>query len=82
MFLCRWSVTRPIAMTSFIIVLVMLGINSYRKLSIAPEADLAKVLQNREFTVKVHLNQGSGEYWVWTSDVSYEYVKINAEYHT
>ena len=47
-----------------------------------PEADLAKVLQNREFTVKVHLNQGSGEYWVWTSDVSYEYVKINAEYHT
>ena len=47
-----------------------------------PEADLAKVLKNREFTVKVHLNQGSGEYWVWTSDVSYEYVKINAEYHT
>ena len=47
-----------------------------------PEADLAKVLKNREFTVKVHLNQGDGEYWVWTSDVSYEYVKINAEYHT
>lgn len=47
-----------------------------------PEADLAKVLKNREFTVKVHLNQGDGKYWVWTSDVSYEYVKINAEYHT
>ena len=47
-----------------------------------PEADLAKILKNREFTVKVHMNQGQGEYWVWTSDVSYEYVKINAEYHT
>ena len=47
-----------------------------------PEKELAQILQNREFTVKVHLNQGKGEYWVWTSDVSYEYVKINAEYHT
>ena len=47
-----------------------------------PEADLARILKNREFTVKVHMNQGQGEYWVWTSDVSYEYVKINAEYHT
>ena len=46
------------------------------------EAELAEVLKKREFTVKVHLNQGPGEYWVWTSDVSYEYVKINAEYHT
>lgn len=47
-----------------------------------PEVELAKVLKNREFTVNVHLNQGEGKYWVWTSDVSYEYVKINAEYHT
>ena len=47
-----------------------------------PEVDLAEILKNREFTVKVHMNQGDGEYWVWTSDVSYEYVKINAEYHT
>lgn len=47
-----------------------------------PEAELAEILKKREFTVKVHLNQGNGEYWVWTSDVSYEYVKINAEYHT
>ena len=47
-----------------------------------PEKELAAILENREVTVKVHLNQGDGEYWVWTSDVSYEYVKINAEYHT
>ena len=47
-----------------------------------PESELAEILKNREFTVKVHLNQGDGEYWVWTSDVSYDDVKINAEYHT
>ena len=47
-----------------------------------PETELAEILKNRDFTVKVHLNQGDSEYWVWTSDVSYEYVKINAEYHT
>ncbi len=47
-----------------------------------PEAELAAVLKKREFKVRVHLNQGDAQYWVWTSDVSYEYVKINAEYHT
>ena len=47
-----------------------------------PEKELAAILENREVSVKVHLNQGNGEYWVWTSDISYEYVKINAEYHT
>ena len=47
-----------------------------------PESELAEILKEREFTVTVKMNQGSGEYWVWTSDVSYEYVKINAEYHT
>jgi len=47
-----------------------------------PEAELAAVLKNREFTVLVELNNGNDEYWVWTSDISYEYVKINAEYHT
>jgi glutamate N-acetyltransferase/amino-acid N-acetyltransferase len=47
-----------------------------------PEAELAKVLQQREFSVKIDLNAGSANYWMWTNDISYEYVKINAEYHT
>lgn len=47
-----------------------------------PEAELAKVLQNREFSITVDMNAGSAKYWVWTCDISYEYVKINAEYHT
>lgn len=47
-----------------------------------PESELADVLKNREFKVTVELNNGDKSYWVWTSDISYEYVKINAEYHT
>jgi len=46
------------------------------------ESELAKELKNREFKILVELNNGDADYWVWTSDVSYEYVKINAEYHT
>ncbi len=48
-----------------------------------PETELAEILAGREFTVKIDLHDKSGDsYWVWTSDISYEYVKINAEYHT
>ncbi|MDD4818339.1 MAG: bifunctional glutamate N-acetyltransferase/amino-acid acetyltransferase ArgJ [Victivallaceae bacterium] len=47
-----------------------------------PEAELALELKGRELKVTIELNNGSSSYWVWTSDISYEYVKINAEYHT
>ena len=47
-----------------------------------PEAELAEVLRQRQFSVKVNLNAGNADYWMWTNDISYEYVKINAEYHT
>ncbi len=47
-----------------------------------PEPELVDVISKREFTVLVDMHQGCGEYWVWTCDVSYEYVKINADYHT
>jgi glutamate N-acetyltransferase / amino-acid N-acetyltransferase len=47
-----------------------------------PEKELAKVLQKREFSITVNMNAGDTKYWVWTCDISYEYVKINAEYHT
>ena len=47
-----------------------------------PESELAVELKGRELKVTIELNNGSASYWVWTSDVSYEYVKINAEYHT
>jgi glutamate N-acetyltransferase/amino-acid N-acetyltransferase len=40
------------------------------------------VLRKREFTVTVDLHLGSGVSTVYTSDLSYEYVKINADYRT
>ncbi|MDD5598330.1 MAG: bifunctional glutamate N-acetyltransferase/amino-acid acetyltransferase ArgJ [Victivallaceae bacterium] len=47
-----------------------------------PEAKLAEILKKREFSITVDMNAGTAKYWVWTCDISYEYVKINAEYHT
>ena len=46
------------------------------------EKELEKVLQKDSFSVIVDLKCGDTSYEVWTNDISYEYVKINAEYHT
>ena len=42
----------------------------------------AAVMAKDEFTVRVLLNRGQAAETVWTSDFSYEYVRINAEYRT
>ena len=47
-----------------------------------PEAALAEAVGGRTIEILIDLNSGEADYWVWTSDVSYEYVKINADYHT
>ena len=47
-----------------------------------PEEELSGIVAQREFTVLIDLADGAAEYWVWTCDVSHEYVKINADYHT
>ena len=47
-----------------------------------PEAELVKVLKNREWKMDLHLGAGDGDYTVWTCDLTYDYVKINADYHT
>jgi glutamate N-acetyltransferase/amino-acid N-acetyltransferase len=46
------------------------------------EAAGAAVMARSEYTVRVDLGRGSAEDTVWTSDLSYDYVKINAEYRT
>jgi glutamate N-acetyltransferase/amino-acid N-acetyltransferase len=46
------------------------------------EARGTDVLQQKEFSVTVNLNLGSGKATVYTSDLSYDYVKINADYRT
>jgi len=57
----------------------------YDKGSIADDsanARLAKVMAQRAFTVRINLNLGTGSDAVYTSDLSYDYVKINSEYTT
>jgi glutamate N-acetyltransferase/amino-acid N-acetyltransferase len=47
-----------------------------------PEEQLAEILKRPEFSVKLDLGEGSASHSVWTGDLTYEYVKINADYHT
>lgn len=49
---------------------------------VSNEARAHKVMKNGSFRVLVALNGGQGEAKVWTSDLGYGYVKINAEYRT
>ena len=42
----------------------------------------AAMMARDEFTVRIDLGRGDCEETVWTSDLSYEYVRINAEYRT
>lgn len=46
------------------------------------EAAGAAVMASDEFTVRVTLGQGSVSETVWTTDLSYEYIRVNAEYRT
>lgn len=46
------------------------------------EARGSAVLHKSEFTVLVDLHLGTGEATVYTTDLSYDYVKINADYRT
>jgi glutamate N-acetyltransferase/amino-acid N-acetyltransferase len=47
-----------------------------------PEVDLLDVVKKREFVITCDFGEGTEEYWVWSSDLSHEYVTINADYHT
>jgi glutamate N-acetyltransferase/amino-acid N-acetyltransferase len=46
------------------------------------EAELAELVKAKELTINLDLAAGSGSFTVWTCDLSYEYVKINADYRT
>jgi glutamate N-acetyltransferase/amino-acid N-acetyltransferase len=39
-------------------------------------------MQKDEIQFRLQLEEGSSEVTVWTTDLSYDYVKINAEYRT
>ena len=46
------------------------------------EAALRKVMAEHDVVIDVELGLGNAEATVWSCDFSYEYVKINGEYHT
>ena len=46
------------------------------------DAQGAAVLAQEEFVVHIDLGQGTAAETVWTTDLSYDYVRINAEYRT
>jgi glutamate N-acetyltransferase/amino-acid N-acetyltransferase len=46
------------------------------------EKDAAAVMQQPEFQIRIDLGAGAGDAFYWTSDLSHDYVSINADYRT
>jgi glutamate N-acetyltransferase/amino-acid N-acetyltransferase len=46
------------------------------------EVDAAAVMGQSEYTINIDLGRGDTSARIWTSDLSYEYVRINAEYRS
>lgn len=46
------------------------------------EKALAHVMKKKDIVIDIELNMGQEDATVWSCDLSYEYVKINGEYHT
>jgi glutamate N-acetyltransferase/amino-acid N-acetyltransferase len=51
------------------------GIVSYKE-----DTDLIEVMKKKEIKILLNLGKGDKEESVWTTDLSHEYIKINAEY--
>jgi glutamate N-acetyltransferase/amino-acid N-acetyltransferase len=49
---------------------------------LAAERHIARVFKRKEFTISVHLGQGHAHAHMWTTDLSYDYVRINASYRS
>ena len=46
------------------------------------EKELRKVMEEHDVVIDVEMGLGNAEATIWSCDFSYEYVKINGEYHT
>jgi len=60
------------------IVMVQRGVG----MGLETERKIARVFKQKEFTVTVHLGQGHAHAHMWTTDLSYDYVRINASYRS
>lgn len=47
-----------------------------------PEAEVSQLLAQPEVTLRIALGAGGASNWIWTCDLSYDYVKINADYRS
>lgn len=47
-----------------------------------PERKQTEAINKREFSIDLDIGVGDGCFTIWTCDLTYEYVKINADYHT
>jgi glutamate N-acetyltransferase/amino-acid N-acetyltransferase len=46
------------------------------------ESSLHEALKGSEITIDIVAGPGQGRFTVWTTDLSYKYVEINAQYRT
>jgi glutamate N-acetyltransferase/amino-acid N-acetyltransferase len=46
------------------------------------EADAAAIMAQAEFDIRIGLGRGDAATTIWTTDLSYEYVRVNAEYRS
>jgi glutamate N-acetyltransferase/amino-acid N-acetyltransferase len=60
------------------IIMVKRGIG----VGLAAERNIAQVFKQKEFTISVHLGQGHAHAHMWTTDLSYDYIRINASYRS
>jgi glutamate N-acetyltransferase/amino-acid N-acetyltransferase len=61
------------------------GVSMVKKgmgLGLAAEDRIAKVFRQKEFTIRVGLGQGRHQAHIWTTDLSFDYIRINASYRS
>jgi glutamate N-acetyltransferase/amino-acid N-acetyltransferase len=46
------------------------------------ESDVKPIMEAKDIIVTIKLNRGQEEVTIWTCDLSYDYIKINAEYRS
>jgi len=51
-------------------------------LGLDAERRIAQVFKRKEFTIAIHLGLGNAGAHMWTTDLSYDYVRINASYRS
>lgn len=52
------------------------GVSSFRT------KDVSKYMRKKNMEISIKVGSGRGEFYVYMSDLTYEYIHLNAEYHT